>query len=57
MSATPSLLSLDWIAIVAGGLSTIAGSCDAALRPSLMRAVGSTISADGRTITIFLARR
>ncbi|MFZ2308763.1 MAG: hypothetical protein WAW73_00250 [Rhodoferax sp.] len=57
MSATPSLLSPDWIAMVAGGVSTIASSCDATLRPSLMRAVGSTISADGRTITIFLARR
>jgi hypothetical protein len=57
MSASPSLLSPDWIAMVAGGVSTIASSCEAALRPSLMRAVGSTISADGRTITIFLARR
>lgn len=57
MPASPSLLSPDWIAMVAGGVSTIASSCDAALRPSLMRAVGSTISADGCTITIFLARR
>lgn len=57
MSTTPSLLSPDWIAMVAGGVSTIASSCDASLRPSLMRAVGSTISADGRTVTVFLARR
>jgi hypothetical protein len=57
MSATPSLLAPEWIAMVAGGVSTIASACDAALRPSLMRAVGSTISADGRLVTIFLARR
>lgn len=57
MPASPSLLSPDWIAMVAGGVSTIVCSCDAALRPSLMRAVGSTITPDGRTVTVFVARR
>ncbi len=57
MPAPPSLLSPDWIAMVAGGVSTIVSSCDAALRPSLMRAVGSTITPDGRTVTVFMARR
>lgn len=57
MPASPSLLSPDWIAMVAGGVSTIVSSCDAALRPSLMRAVGSTITPDGRTVTVFVARR
>lgn len=57
MPASPSLLSPDWIAMVAGGVSTIVCSSDAALRPSLMRAVGSTITPDGRTVTVFVARR
>jgi hypothetical protein len=57
MSASPSLLSPDWIAMVAGGVSTIVSACDAAMRPSLMRAMGSTISGDGRSVTVFLARR
>jgi hypothetical protein len=57
MSATSSLLAPDWIAMVVGGVSTIASACDAALRPSLMRAVGSTINADGSLVTVFLARR
>lgn len=57
MSTSPSLLSPDWIAMVAGGVSTIVSACDAALRPTLMRCVGSTISADGTWVTVFLARR
>jgi len=44
MRTTPSLLAPDWIAMVAGGVSTIVSACDASLRPSLMRAVGSTIA-------------
>jgi hypothetical protein len=57
MRTTPSLLAPDWIAMVAGGVSTIVSACDASLRPSLMRAVGSTITTDGSRVTVFLARR
>ena len=38
------------------GVSTIVASRDAALRPSVMRAVGSSITPDGLTITVYLAR-
>lgn len=43
--------------MVAGGVSTIASACDAALRPSVMRAVGSTLNANGTWVSVFLARR
>ncbi|APW44345.1 hypothetical protein [Rhodoferax saidenbachensis] len=56
--STPSiLLPPELIALIAGGISTIVSSADAALRPSIMRAVGSTITPDGRTVTVYLARR
>ena len=57
MSPPSSLLSPDLIALVDGGVSAIVSSCDAALRPSIMRAVGSTITPDGRSITVYLSRR
>lgn len=57
MSASSTLLPPNLIALVAGGISTIVSSCDAALRPSVMRAVGCDITPDGRTITVYLARR
>jgi hypothetical protein len=38
------------------GVSVNVASRDAALRPSLMRAMASDVSADGRRITLFLAR-
>lgn len=57
MSTPSSLLSPDLIAMVGGGVSAIVSSCDAALRPSIMRAVGSTITPDGRSITVYLSRR
>lgn len=57
MSVAPPLLSAELIAMVRGGVSTIVSSCDAALRPSIMRAVGSTITDDGRGVTVYLARR
>lgn len=50
------LLSPAHIAMVAKGVSAIVASRDAALRPSLMRAVGSRISADGRDVTVYLRR-
>ncbi|MGE4242034.1 hypothetical protein [Ramlibacter sp.] len=51
-----SLLSSDLLAMIRGGVSVIVAARDAALRPSVMRAVGSLVSDDGRTITVFLAR-
>lgn len=45
------------VAMVQGGVSTIVSSCDAALRPSMMRAMASTITPDGRLVTVYLARR
>ena len=58
MSPPParSLLAPEHVAMVAKGVSTIVSSRDAALRPSLMRAVGSCITPDGREITVYLAR-
>lgn len=46
----------DLVAIMARGVSVIVASRDAALRPSLMRAVGSRVEADGRDITVYLSR-
>lgn len=46
----------DFAAIIAKGVSCIVGSRDAQLRPSLMRAVGSRLSANGQEITVFLSR-
>jgi hypothetical protein len=57
MNTQSTLLSSDLIALISGGISTIVSSADAALRPSVMRAVGSTITPDGRTVTVYLARR
>jgi hypothetical protein len=55
--ATAPHLPADRIALIRRGVSVIVGSCDAALRPSVMRAVGSRVSDDGCDITVFLARR
>jgi hypothetical protein len=49
-------LPSDLVAIMARGVSVIVASRDAALRPSLMRAVGSRVEADGRDITLYLSR-
>lgn len=57
MSTRSSLLTPDLIAMVDGGVSTIVSSCDAALRPSVMRAVGSAITPYGRSISVYLSRR
>jgi hypothetical protein len=53
MAAT---LPPDLVAMMARGISVIVGSRDAALRPSIMRAVGSRVEADGRDITVYLSR-
>lgn len=50
----PVLLSPEHIAMVDRGVSVIVASRDAALRPSIMRGVGSAISADGTQVTVFL---
>lgn len=53
---TASLLSAEDLALLDRGVSAIVASCDAALRPSLMRAMGSRISDGGRQITVYLRR-
>lgn len=50
------LLSPEHIAMVDRGVSVIVASRDAALRPSVMRGVGSAISADGTQVTVYLRR-
>lgn len=52
----PPLLSPEHIAMIGKGVSAIVASRNAALRPSLMRAVGTGISTDGSEITVYLAR-
>ena len=47
----------DLVAMMARGVSVIVASRDAALRPTLMRAVGSRVEEDGGTITVYLSRR
>jgi hypothetical protein len=42
--------------MIARGVSVIVSSCGLDLTPSLMRAVGSQISADGDRITVYLNR-
>lgn len=54
--AAPPLLSGDLLAMMVRGVSVNVASRDAALRPSLMRAVGSDVAADGSRITVYLAR-
>jgi hypothetical protein len=56
MSSEAPLLTAAMVAMVQSGVSTIVSACDAALRPSIMRAVGSTITDDGRLVTVYLAR-
>jgi len=52
----PVRLPDDLLALMRRGVSVIAGSRDAAMRPSIMRAVGSDLSADGRSVTLYLVR-
>jgi hypothetical protein len=53
---SPALLPADLLAMMERGVSVIVGSRDAALRPSIMRAVGSHVAQGGRAITVFVAR-
>lgn len=54
--ATPVQLPPDLLAMMRRGVSVIVGSRDQAMRPSIMRAVGSDLSEDGRTVTLYLVR-
>ncbi|MGO4394950.1 hypothetical protein AB4Z46_26700 [Variovorax sp. M-6] len=58
MSAAPPrpLLSPEHIAMIDKGVSAIVASRNAAHRPSLMRAVGAAIAADGSEITVYVSR-
>ncbi|HSV79034.1 MAG TPA: hypothetical protein VLK85_07475 [Ramlibacter sp.] len=49
-------LPADLVAMMARGVSVIVGSRDAALRPSLMRAVGSQVADHGQQVTVYLWR-
>ena len=53
----PNLLPPDLLAMIERGVSANVASRDAALRPSLMRAVGSSVADGGRAITVFVSRR
>jgi hypothetical protein len=55
MSA-PSLLPPQVVAMMARGVSVIVASRDLANRPSVMRAVGSLVEEEGRSITVFVSR-
>jgi hypothetical protein len=54
---TTPLLPPDLLAMMDRGVSVIVGSRDLALRPSVMRALGSSVAAGGRSITVFVSRR
>ena len=56
MAAT-GLIPADLLAMMARGVSVNVASRDLAHRPSLMRAVGSKVSPDGRSITVYVSRR
>lgn len=51
----PHLLSPEHVALIDGGISAIAAACGHDQRPSVMRAVGTHITPDGRRITVWLA--
>jgi hypothetical protein len=46
----------ELLAMMDRGVSVIVGSRDARLRPTLMRAMGSRIAAQGREVTVYLSR-
>ena len=56
-TARTPLLSPEHIAMVDKGVSAIVSSCDVQLRPSIMRAMGSSITPDGGSVTVYLSRR
>jgi hypothetical protein len=54
---TQRLLPPKLVEMMARGVSVIVGSRDLANRPSVMRAVGSLVEDEGRSITVFVSRR
>lgn len=54
--AAPVLLPADLVAMMDKWVSAIIASRDADMRPSIMRAVGTRIDAQGREITVYVAR-
>ncbi len=52
----PGLLSAEHVALIASGVSTIVASRNAQQQPSLMRAVGASITPQGEQITVYLNR-
>jgi hypothetical protein len=59
MSTAPLIPQLppEMVANMRRGVSVLVAACDAALRPSVMRAVGCSVSDDGLDVTVFLSRR
>lgn len=53
----PPLLPPEMLALIRRGVSVLVGSRDDQMRPSLMRAMGSKVSADGGEVTVYLSRR
>ncbi|WP_332741463.1 hypothetical protein [Hydrogenophaga sp.] len=53
---SPPLLTPAHLTMMDGGISVIASSCGPDLTPSVMRAVGSRIEAQGRHICIYVCR-
>jgi len=47
----------DLLEMMTRGVSVNVASRDMAFRPSLMRAVGSNVTPDGRLVTVYLSRR
>lgn len=56
MDTSPSPLKPEFLAMLVKGVSLMLSSCDHALNPSVMRAVGSRIDDGGRRITAYMGR-
>jgi hypothetical protein len=54
--ALAALIPADLLAMMDRGVSVIVSSRDLGLRPSVMRAVGSSVDDEGGTITVFVSR-
>jgi hypothetical protein len=55
-AAPPVLLPPALLALMDKGISCIVGSCGLDMRPSIMRAVGSSITAGGAGVTVYISR-
>lgn len=56
-ATTAPVLPSEMLALMRRGVSVLVGSRDDQMRPSLMRAMGSKVSADGAQVTVYLSRR